>query len=162
MLTFRSINSCFPPFYLLALKDVAYHLWRGPDDLDVLPFVGQHPPPGHDDQEISDVGDIRDAPQGVVHHYFLEEEKGLRLVGGKRERPLSLFTFRSVLSTMIFSVEMKRSTSVEGWFSPSGACTKGEPSHENYFPTIPKQKKQMKLWHITKKKGARFFVLTKA
>ncbi len=87
---FRSINSCFPPFYLLALKDVAYHLWRGPDDLDVLPFVGQHPPPGHDDQQISDVGDIRDAPQGVVHHYFLEEEKELRLVGGKRERLLYL------------------------------------------------------------------------
>ena len=72
------------------------------------------------------------------------------------------FTFRSVLSTMIFSVEMKRSTSVEGWFSPSGACTKGEPSHENYFPTIPKQKKTNEIMAYHKKERGPFFVLTKA
>ncbi len=34
---------------------------------------------------------------------------------------MSSLTLRSVLSTMIFSVEMKRSTSVLGWDSPSGA-----------------------------------------
>jgi hypothetical protein len=33
-----------------------------------------------------------------------------------------MISFRSVLSTMIFSVEMKRSTSVLGCPSPSGAC----------------------------------------
>ena len=40
-------------------------------------------------------------------------------------------TLRSVLSTMIFSVDMKRSTSVLGCDSPSGACTqsRSDPSH---------------------------------
>ena len=33
----------------------------------------------------------------------------------------NVITLRSVLSTMIFSVDMKRSTSVLGWDSPSGA-----------------------------------------
>ena len=37
-------------------------------------------------------------------------------------------TLRSVLSTIIFSVEMKRSTSVEGWLSPSGACKQNKKS----------------------------------
>ena len=36
---------------------------------------------------------------------------------------LKRLTLRSVLRTMIFSVDMKRSTSVLGWVSPSGACS---------------------------------------
>ena len=40
---------------------------------------------------------------------------------------MKTLTFNSVLRTMIFSVEMKRSTSVLGWVSPSGACVRHEP-----------------------------------
>jgi hypothetical protein len=49
-------------------------------------------------------------------------------------------TFNSVLRTMIFSVEMKRSTSVLGWVSPSGACVRhadGKPQNQD-----KKRKKQ--------------------
>lgn len=33
----------------------------------------------------------------------------------------NMHTFKSVLSTIIFSVDMNKSTSVLGWVSPSGA-----------------------------------------
>ena len=34
----------------------------------VISHLRQHPPPGHDDDQLADVGDVRDRPQAVVHH----------------------------------------------------------------------------------------------
>jgi hypothetical protein len=48
-------------------------------------------------------------------------------------RPWSIMiSFRSVFSTMIFSVEMKRSTSVLGCPSPSGACAVARSGPHEY------------------------------
>ena len=59
--------------YLFTLKDMADHLRRGPYDLQgVFPLAGYEPPPGHDDEEVTDVGDVGDAPEGVVHHDLLK------------------------------------------------------------------------------------------
>lgn len=60
-----------------------------------------------------------------------------------------LLTCRSVLSTMIFSVETKRSTSVLGWLSPSGAWQQTNASqsqNEATPPTIHSKRRQDSEW----------------
>jgi len=56
----------------------------------------------------------------------------------------SMITLRSVLSTIIFSVEMKRSTSVDGWLSPSGAWKKRQDLVELAFLLKNLKKRWMK------------------
>ena len=47
-------------------------------------------------------------------------------------------TFRSVFSTIIFSVDIKRSTSVEGWLSPSGAWKEKEQNDKKLDESLIK------------------------
>ena len=39
----------------------------------VVSRTGQHAAPGHDHNDVTDVGDIRNGPQRMVHHDLLQE-----------------------------------------------------------------------------------------
>lgn len=63
------VHSERPKTYLIALEHVADHLRRL---LDVGSVIGgQDSPPGHQDHQVTDVSDVGDGPQGMVHHYLL-------------------------------------------------------------------------------------------
>ena len=64
---------------------MADHLGRGADDLHGVLAVARHrrAPPRHDDEQVADVGDVRDAPQRVVHHDLLEKEAVMLFKEGK-------------------------------------------------------------------------------
>ena len=51
---------------------MADHLGSGPDDLRLLSLLRQQPAPSHDDDQLSDICDVGDGPQSVVHHDLLQ------------------------------------------------------------------------------------------
>ena len=60
-------------YYLLALEDVTDHLRRGSNHLEFLSVLWNNSPASHDYQEVTNVRDIRNTPQGVIHHDLLQK-----------------------------------------------------------------------------------------
>ena len=58
--------------YLFALEDVADHLGSRPYHLGFLSVLRQDPPPGHDDDQLSDICYVGDGAESVIHHNLLE------------------------------------------------------------------------------------------
>lgn len=97
-------------------------------------------PAHHQHHKTSNVSDIGDHLQRMVHHsllrtnpktvskYVTDWQMGISNVKWSHSALVLMLkiilpqTWVSALNTLILWVEMKRSTSVIGWDSPSGAC----------------------------------------
>lgn len=60
--------------YLLTLEDVTDHFGRlGNLVAGIFAILSYHPPPGHQNDEVSNIGNVGNGSQGVIHHNFLEK-----------------------------------------------------------------------------------------
>lgn len=59
--------------YLFTLEDVTDHFGRLCDFVTgILAILSDHSPPGHQDDQVSNVSNVGNGSQGVIHHNFLE------------------------------------------------------------------------------------------
>ena len=88
-------------YYLLALEDVTDHLRRGSNHLEFLSVLWHNSPASHDYQEVTNVRDIRNTPQGVIHHDLLQKCGKFRHTDNKLSRDgLCLESMHVVLLTI--------------------------------------------------------------
>ena len=95
-------------YYLLALEDVTDHLRRGSNHLEFLSVLWHNSPASHDYQEVTDVRDVRNTPQGVIHHDLLQKCGKFRHTDNKLSRDgLCLESMHVVLLTICGTQQQK-------------------------------------------------------
>ena len=75
--------------YLFTFKYMADHLGSGTNDLKLFAILRHYSATSHDHQKVTDIGNVGNAPQRMIHHDFLQEKRENIVELGFSEQQLS-------------------------------------------------------------------------
>ena len=83
--------------YLFTFKNMTYHFWSRTDHLNFFSILRHYSPPGHYHQKVTNISDVWNASQGMIHHNLLQKR-------GKKWGCVTAFITLRVLSIVCMMI----------------------------------------------------------